>query len=308
MDSTNVNTPIIRPSGWLILDKPEGITSTRAGSLIKRALKVKRLGHAGTLDPFATGILPLALGEATKIMPYVVDDIKEYEFELVFGEERDSHDRDGQVVATTALIPTESAIRTIVKQFQGTMMQTPPLYSALKIGGKRACDLMRQGKEVTIPPRQVDIHTLELMGMKDDRTAHLRVKCGKGTYVRALGRDIAHALGSLAYVNQLRRTRVGKFSLKNSVTLDTVLGRASCFQDHQNSLLLSIRDVLDDIPAFPVHDSDAIRIRQGQSIPYEGGQEETTVLLLHNERELALAQPLGGYLYPKKVFSNITYT
>lgn len=301
--------------GWLILDKPAGMTSTKAGSLVKRAFKVKSLGHAGTLDPFATGVLPLALGEATKIMPYVVEDIKEYEFEMTFGEQRDSDDIEGQIVATTTVIPTQVQILDVLDNFRGTITQVPPIYSALKIEGKRACDLARQGKDVTMKSRQVEIHKLELLGIRNDNTsekpniARLRVLCGKGTYVRALGRDIAHSLGSLAYLNQLRRTRVGKFSLKNAVTLDIVLEGASFLdknvsetQEGKHPLLLSIRDVLDDIPALPVSDSEAIKIRQGQSIPYESGELNQMVLILHGDKELALAQYNEGRLYPKRLF------
>jgi tRNA pseudouridine55 synthase len=295
--------------GWIILDKPAGMTSTKAGSLVKRALKVKSLGHAGTLDPFATGILPLALGEATKVMPLVVADVKEYEFKLTFGEQRNSDDIDGQVIATTDIIPSSSNIQDALKSFTGIVTQIPPVYSALQIGGERACDRVRRGESVTMKSRQVEIHELELLEMLSPTIAKLRVLCGTGTYVRALGRDLALHLGSLAYLNALRRTRVGKFSLKNSVTLDTVLTDTSVFKDHQGDQkcksipwLLSIRDVLDDIPAFPVSDSDAIKIRQGQSILPETQCENQQVLLLHQGKELALANSLEGRFYPKKVF------
>ncbi len=291
--------------GWLILDKPAGMTSTKAGSLIKLALKVKSLGHAGTLDPFATGILPLAIGEATKVMPHVVNDVKEYECQLTFGELRDSDDIDGQVVETTQTIPSAQQIQDALPSFMGVITQIPPVYSALKIGGERACDLMRRGELVTMKPRQVHIHELELLDMPSPTVARLRVLCGTGTYIRALGRDLARALGSLAYLNQLRRTRVGKFSLKNSVTLDTVLKDTSVLSEIQDSSipwLLSIRDVLDDIPAFPVSDSDMIKIRQGQSISCKGIKGDQTILLTHDGKELALAESLEGRLYPKRVF------
>ena len=295
--------------GWIILDKPAGITSTRAGVLIKRAMNVKSLGHAGTLDPFATGILPLALGEATKVMPLIVSDIKEYEFELTFGEQTDSNDIDGEVVETTEVIPSAQSIQGALHLFTGTITQIPPVYSALKIGGERACDLMRRGEQVTMKPRQVTIHELELLKMLSPTVARLRVLCGTGTYVRALGRDIAHHLGSLAYLNQLRRTRVGRFSLKNSVTLDTVLQDTSVLsslpkegQSKNIPWLLSIRDVLDDIPAFPVSDSDAIKIRQGQSIILDVVVKSEKVLLLYNTKEIALGEFIEGRFYPKKVF------
>ena len=295
--------------GWIILDKPAGMTSTKAGILIKRALKVKSLGHAGTLDPFATGILPLAFGEGTKVMPLIVSDIKEYEFELTFGELRDSDDIDGQVIEVTDVIPSAQNIQDALHLFTGIITQIPPVYSALKIGGERACDKVRRGEQVTMKPRQVHIHELELLEMLSPTVAKLRVLCGTGTYVRALGRDLARHLGSLAYLSQLRRARVGRFSLKNSVTLDTVLQDTSVLssinKDKQNKnipWLLSIRDVLDDIPAFPVSDSDAIKIRQGQSIFLDVEAKAEKALLLHNEKELALADFLEGRFYPKKVF------
>lgn len=296
--------------GWLILDKPAGMTSTKAGSIVKRAFKTKCLGHLGTLDPFATGVLPLALGEATKTIPYLNANIKEYEFEITFGEERDSHDIDGQVVSTTEIIPTAQEIKAALPKFLGSITQIPPEYSAIKIEGKRACDLVRQGKEVKIFPRTIDIYEFELITMVSRAVARLRVLCGAGTYVRSLGRDLAKSLNSLGYINQLRRTRVGKFSLKNSQNIDTVLYKASC--NEQRTLLLSIRDVLDDIPAFSVFDDNLGKIRLGQSIEYlnsygELTENQTVLLLCEDEesgqatKEFALAQINQGRIYPKRL-------
>lgn len=296
-------------NGWIILNKPQGITSTKAGSLVKRALKTKKLGHAGTLDPFATGILPLALGEATKVMPLVVSDIKEYEFELTFGEQRDSDDIEGNCIATTSHVPSADEIKSILPQFIGEISQIPPVYSALKVDGTRACDRVRRGESISLKARNVQINELELIEMLTETVGKFRVVCGTGTYVRSLGRDIAAQLGSLGYLSSLCRSRVGKFSLKNSVNLDIVLQDAiELFKNdnhpEQKSIpwFLSIRDVLDDIPAFPASDSEVVKIQQGQPIPSPKFVDGQTVLIMNDKTELALSVYINGYLYPKKVF------
>lgn len=284
--------------GWIILDKPEGITSTKAGGIIKRLFKQKKLGHAGTLDPFASGILPLALGEATKVMPYVMSDTKEYEFEITFGQERDTGDLEGQIIETCDYIPSAEQISTAIPQFIGQITQIPPKYSALRINGERAYDLARRGEDFEMKSRQVHIYELELL-KTTDTTAYLRVLCGTGTYVRTLGQDIARVLGSLGYLTILRRTRVGKFSLKDSVKLDILRNN-----DHMNSMgdyVLPIRAVLDDIPAVPVCEQQAMYIRQGRSIDFPGFSG--TVLVLDKDVELALCEGDGLELHPKRVFN-----
>lgn len=285
-------------NGWIILDKPEGITSTKAGSIVKRLFKQKKLGHAGTLDPFASGILPLALGEATKVMPYVVSDTKEYEFEITFGEERDTGDLEGSVVATTDHFPSYQDIISSIPNFIGTITQIPPKYSALKINGERAYDLARRGEDVIIKPRQVEIHDLQLLGFSENR-ATLHVTCGTGTYVRTLGQDIAKSLNSFGYLSTLCRTRVGRFSLKDSVKLDT-LRNSDCFSQ-TDVYVLPIRAVLDDIPAVSVSEQQAVYIRHGRSIHHPGFFG--TILVLINGLELALCEGNGQELHPKRVFN-----
>lgn len=297
---------------WLILDKPEGMTSTKAGSLIKRVLKTKTLGHAGTLDPFATGVLPLALGEATKSMSYVLHDIKEYEFELTFGEERDTGDKDGSILATHPHRPTAQEIQEALSFFRGHITQIPPVYSALKIGGKRACDLTRQGHVVEMKPRVVEIKELELLTILSESQARFRVLCGPGTYIRSLGQDLARYLGTLGYVSVLRRTRVGKFTLKNAIQLDTILKEGQ--ENLRPQWFISIRSVLDDIPALPLLDiQKEINLRHGQSLPLEEFDtrelddhskeaEHQSVLLLSEDREVALATIDQGRVYPKRLF------
>ncbi|MBW8310377.1 MAG: tRNA pseudouridine(55) synthase TruB [Candidatus Paracaedibacteraceae bacterium] len=285
-------------SGWIILDKPEGLTSTKAGSIVKRLFKQKKLGHAGTLDPFASGVLPLALGEATKVMPYVVSDIKEYEFEITFGEERDSGDLEGAVTATTEQKPTEEQLRAIIPNFIGTITQIPPMYSALWINGQRAYELARRGETVDMKARQVLIQDLVLLSFSG-KTAVWRVVCGTGTYVRSLGQDLARAVGSLGYLSKLRRTRVGKFSLQDAVNIDTLKNNALSLIGRD--WLLPIRVVLDDIPAIPVSAQQAVHLRHGRSIECPG--YEGTVLILSDDQELALCKADGQQLHPTRVFN-----
>jgi tRNA pseudouridine55 synthase len=285
-------------SGWIILDKPEGMTSTKAGSIVKRLFKQKKLGHAGTLDPFASGILPLALGEATKVMPYVVSDIKEYEFELTFGEERDSGDLEGAVTGTTEQRPTEHHLRAIIPNFIGIITQIPPIYSALWINGQRAYELARRGEAVEMKSRQVMIQELELLAFTG-KTASLRVVCGTGTYVRSLGQDLARAVGSMGYLSKLRRTRVGKFSLQDAVNIDTLKDNALSLTGR--NWLLPIRVVLDDIPAIPVSAQQAVNLHCGRSIDCPG--YEGIVLVLSDDQELALCKGDGQQLHPTRVFN-----
>lgn len=284
--------------GWIILDKPEGMTSTKAGSIVKRLFRQKKLGHAGTLDPFASGVLPLALGEATKVMPYVVADIKEYEFELTFGEERDSGDLDGRVMVTTSLLPTAGKLQQMISSFVGEITQIPPIYSALRIHGERAYDLARRGENIQMKPRQVFVESLDLLSFSG-HTATLRVVCGPGTYVRSLGQDLARAAGSMGYLSKLRRTRVGKFSLQDAVNIDTL--RDNALSLNEREFLLPIRVVLDDIPAIPVSGQQAVYLRHGRAI--ECPAPEGMILILSEGVELALCESDGQQCHPKRVFN-----
>ena len=207
-------------NGWIVLDKPVGMTSTHAVSIVKRLFQAKRAGHAGTLDPLASGCLPIALGEATKTVPYVMDGRKTYHFTVRWGEERDTDDAEGRVVAVEALRPSGEEIRALLPRFTGTIAQVPPRYSAVKIEGERAYDLARSGEEVELAERPVDIHRLELVGMPDPDHALLAAECGKGTYVRSLARDMGRVLGCLGHVSALRRTRVGPFAEADALTVD----------------------------------------------------------------------------------------
>lgn len=212
--------------GWINLNKPLGMTSAQAVNKVKWLLKPAKIGHAGTLDPLATGILPLALGKATKLVSQMMDARKIYEFRIVFGEARATDDAEGEVVATSPVIPTEQEIQAVLPRFMGEITQIPPMYSAIKIDGKRAYDLARAGAVVEMKPRQVMVYGLELLNHLPNPNpeslpcAHFRAEVGKGTYIRSLGRDIAQALGSVGYIGRLHRTAVGPFCDKNAISLD----------------------------------------------------------------------------------------
>jgi tRNA pseudouridine55 synthase len=250
--------------GWLVLDKPIALTSTQALGKVRRILGGKKVGHGGTLDPLATGILPLAFGEATKLIPYIMDGDKEYEFTIRWGEQRDTDDAEGKVTAESDVRPTEESIRAALPSFIGEIEQTPPAYSAIKIDGQRAYDIARSGGEPEMKPRQVYIESLTLTGIQDKDRAHFHVHCGKGMYVRSLARDLALKLGTYGYIKTLRRTRVGPFTLDKAISLAQLqeLGH----KGGALTALLSLQAALDDIPGLNLTDSEAQRLRAGQSI------------------------------------------
>lgn len=249
--------------GWLVLDKPAGLTSTQALGKARRILDGDKVGHGGTLDPLATGILPLAFGEATKLVPYVMDGDKEYDFTIRWGEQRDTDDAEGKVVAESDVRPTEEAIRKALPAFVGTIQQTPPAYSAIKLQGERAYDIARAGGAPEMVARPVIIHKLE-MTSKDGNSASFHVHCGKGMYVRSLGRDLAIKLGTYGYVKGLRRTRVGSFTLEQAISLEKLADLGH--KDAALTALQAMRTALDDIPGLTLTASEAQRLRAGQSI------------------------------------------
>lgn len=294
-------------NGWIILDKPLGMSSTQASSFVRRLFKADKAGHAGTLDPFATGILPIALNEATKTIPYVVDGRKIYQFQVTWGEQRTTDDREGEVCATSSHRPTEPEIRAALPQFIGKIQQVPPPYSAIKIQGQRAYKLARSGQEVEMKPREVMIYDFQLAFSDSNDCSTFRVECGTGTYVRSLARDLALSLGTVGFVSTLRRLQVGKFDEQHAISLEKL--KEIGHTPEVCSALLSIRTVLDDIPAVSVSKSDAQKIRQGQKIWWRGdsvGSFDATmselVILLENE-VVAIAQHDDGWLSPKRVFN-----
>lgn len=255
-------------SGWIILDKPVGLGSTQAVSAVKRALREAgeprtKVGHGGTLDPLASGVLPIALGEATKLCGRMLDASKSYEFTVRFGEETDTLDREGAIVATSGVRPTRDQIETVILAFTGAIEQVPPVYSALKVGGKAAYARARAGEKVELASRKVTIFELLLHDTTaESATFHARVS--KGTYIRSLARDIACALNTVGHVTMLRRTRAGPFGLEKAISLD-FLGEAAKAR-RLTETVLPLEAALDDIPALPVTPGQAQLLRHGQRL------------------------------------------
>ncbi|MGQ7830761.1 tRNA pseudouridine(55) synthase TruB [Altererythrobacter sp. Z27] len=254
------------PHGWLILDKPRGLGSTQAVGMVKRVLRQgghgkAKVGHGGTLDPLAEGVLPIALGEATKLAGRMLDASKIYDFTIRFGEETDTLDTEGQVVATSDVMPSRAEAEAILPRFTGPIEQAPPAYSAIKVEGKRAYDLARAGEEVEMKTRAVTIHSLELVEAGASSVT-LRAHVSKGTYIRSLARDIAHALGTVGHVTYLRRTKAGPFLEESAISLDKLeeIAKGASLQD----LLLPLEAGLDDIPALQLDSVSAQAVRQGR--------------------------------------------
>ncbi len=295
--------------GWIVLDKPVGMTSTHAVAVIKRLFSAKRAGHAGTLDPLASGALPVALGEATKTVPFVMDGRKRYRFTVRWGEERDTDDAEGRVVATREERPTGEAIRALLPRFTGRIEQEPPRYSALKIQGERAYDLAREGEAVELKPRPVEIHEFQLVDQPDSDHAIFEAECGKGTYVRALARDMGRVLGCLGHVSALRRARVGPFVEEDMIPLEeleSLCHRAASGEGNLADALLPVETALDDIPALAVSRAEAARIHRGQAVLLRGRDAPNlsgTVYVTVAGRLLALAEVEHGEIVPKRVFN-----
>ncbi len=256
--------------GWLVLDKPAGMTSTQAVGAVRRLFDAQKAGHAGTLDPLATGLLPIALGEATKTVPYAVDGTKHYLFTVRWGAATDTDDAEGRVVETSERRPAREAIEALLPGFTGEILQVPPAFSAIKVAGERAYDLAREGEVVKLEARPVYIEALELVDVPDRDTAVLRARCGKGTYVRALARDMGAALGCLGHLTALRRTRVAAFTEDQAVTLEAVEAAARDGADALHRLLLPVEAALQDLPMVSVAQGDAARLLRGQAVLMRG--------------------------------------
>lgn len=290
--------------GWVVLDKPIGMTSTQAVGAVRRLFEAQKAGHAGTLDPLATGILPIALGEATKTVPFAVDGEKAYRFTVRFGAETDTDDAEGQVVRTSDVLPSLEDIENILPDFTGEISQVPPAFSAIKVEGNRAYDLARSGEEVVLEPRWIVIEELRLIDMPDEATAVLEAECGKGTYVRALVRDMGRALGSAAHVIALRRTRVGPFDEQMAVQLGTLKEAAE--SGEIGRYLQPVEAALEDLPGLSVGPGDAASLARGQAVLVRGRDAPVlsgAAYAHFKGRILALGELEKGAFRPTRVFN-----
>ncbi len=295
--------------GWIVLDKPVGMTSTHAVVAVRRLYEAKRAGHAGTLDPLASGCLPIALGEATKTVPFVMDGRKTYSFTVRWGEERDTDDADGQVSATSPQRPSREAIEALLPRYTGTISQVPPRFSAIKIAGERAYDLARDGEAVELQARNVEMHRLDLVDIPDPDHARFVAECGKGTYVRSLARDMGQALGCLGHIAALRREEVGPFGPEDMISLEqlsSMCHRAAAGEGHLSDTLLPVETALDDIPALAVSRADAARLQRGQAVLLRGRDAPIfrgMVYVTVSGQLTALAECDRGEIVPKRVFN-----
>ncbi|WP_292226418.1 tRNA pseudouridine(55) synthase TruB [Brevundimonas sp.] len=297
--------------GWVCLDKPFEMGSTEAVSRIRRLFNAQKAGHAGTLDPLASGILPIALGEATKTVPMMMEAQKIYRFTINWGVSTDSVDREGEIIGRSDVRPTVDQVKAALPAFVGEIDQTPPRFSAIKVDGARAYDLARDGVEFELQARRVTIHSAEVSDAPDADHVEITIRTGKGVYVRSLARDLAAVLGAEGHVSALRRELVGPFSTENAVTLDSL--EEMVHRSAASEGLLPVATALDDIPELAVTDQDAFSLRQGRPIVLLPRQVETlkdrlrdgsrTVSAFQGQTLVALCQLRAGRLEPDRVFN-----
>lgn len=297
--------------GWVCLDKPFEMGSTEAVSRIRRLFNAQKAGHAGTLDPLASGILPIALGEATKTVPMMMEAQKVYRFTINWGVSTDSVDREGEIIGRSDVRPTVDQVKAALPAFVGEIDQTPPRFSAIKVDGARAYDLARDGVAFELPLRRVTVHSAEVSDAPDADHVEIVIRTGKGVYVRSLARDLAAVLGAEGHVSALRRERVGPFSTENAVTLDSL--EEMVHRGAASEGLLAVATALDDIPELAVTEQDAFSLRQGRPIVLLPRQVETlkdrlsggsrTVSAFQDQTLVALCQLRAGRLEPDRVFN-----
>lgn len=297
-------------NGWLAVDKPSGMTSTTVVTRVRRALNAAKAGHGGTLDPMATGVLPIALGEATKTVAYVMDGAKTYHWRVRWGEARSTDDAEGEVTATSPVRPSREQIAAALPRFVGEIEQVPPRFSAVKIAGQRAYDLARDGEEMDLKPRRVRIDEFKLLGLPDADNADFEVRSGKGAYMRSLARDLAVALGTVGHIAILRRIACGPFHETAAISLDKLehLGHIAA----SANVLLPVETALDDIPALALTEAEARRLQSGQPIsllrmavrdPLAFMPPDGTVRAMADGRLVALARIDGGEVRPVRVLN-----
>ncbi len=294
--------------GWLILDKPQGLTSNQALGRLKRLFQPKKVGHAGTLDPLATGVLPIAFGEATKTVAHAVECEKSYEFTIHWGVETDTDDAEGKLVKQSDARPTRKDIEAALPGFIGDILQTPPAYSAIKVQGERAYDLARDGETVELAPRQVSIFELEIADIPSPDFVKLICACGKGTYVRSIARDLGRLLGCYGHVSALRRTSVGPFDQGSAISLETLdsLSNSDGGQDALMSTIIPVETALDGIPALAISGDDAARLKRGQPILIRGGNAPILngpVYATSRGVLVAIGEVERGEMHPVRVFN-----
>ncbi len=297
-------------NGWLVIDKPLGMTSTQVVGRVRRVFQPRKLGHGGTLDPLATGLLPVAMGEATKTVSYVMDGRKSYRFTLRWGQATETDDAEGAVIEETEARPEAARITAVLPQFSGMIEQVPPLYSAIKVGGRRAYDLARAQQDFKLKPRQVTVHEISLLTQPDRDHAVFEVHCGKGTYMRSLARDLGRSVGSLAHITELRRLTVGPFSESDAISLETLesMGHSPAALEQ----VLPVETALDDIPALALSETEANRLRCGQSVSMVARANRDRISDLHNGaivcatsggKPVALARYEAGDIRPVRVLN-----
>lgn len=289
--------------GWLVVDKPAGMTSTAVVSRVRRALDAAKAGHAGTLDPAATGVLAVALGEATKTVPYVTEALKCYRFMVRFGQATDTDDAEGQVIATAAGRPTDAGIAAALPAFHGTILQVPPQFSAVKVEGARAYDIARAGEAMDLAPRPLRVERLVLLARHDPDHAEFEMVCGKGGYVRAIARDLGRALGCLGHVEWLRREWSGPFRADEGLSIERIEALAGTPELEAN--LLPLEAALGDLPELPLSPEGAIRVRNGNPgrVLSSRAAPGETVWGSFEGRAVAVGTYLAGELHPGRVFN-----
>ena len=296
--------------GWVVIDKPAAMTSTQVVGQVRRAFDAQKVGHGGTLDPLATGVLPIALGEATKTVSYVMAGAKAYRFTVRWGQATDTDDAEGTIVEDSPERPGEAAIRDLLPRFVGVIQQVPPTYSAIKVDGRRAYDLARADQPVELPARPIRIDRLELLACDDRDHASFTAVCGKGAYMRGLARDLARALGTYGHISALRRTAAGPFDESDAISLETLnsVGHSAAASEH----LLPVETALDDIPALALSETEASRLRCGQAVSLLARANRdrigglalgSIVCAMSKSRPVALARFEAGELRPIRVLN-----
>lgn len=295
--------------GWVILDKPYDLGSTKAVSIVRAIFNAQKAGHAGTLDPLATGLLPIALGEATKTVPYVMDGEKQYEFTVKWGEATDTDDVEGDVIATSDNRPTEAEIIAALPKFTGLISQVPPKFSAIKINGERAYDLARAGQDVELKARDIQIDSLELVEIIDENHAKFKTTCGKGTYIRSIARDLAVELTTVAHVTHLKRIKVSPFLKNQMISLEKLreLSHSGADLAELFASLISVETALDDIPALAINQNEMNELKMGRELIPQNSISELSgeVSCLMDGTLIAICDCDGISLKPKRVFNII---